>query len=61
MNHKPTREGGQAKLQRWAQERRDRQQVGSTTSDNIRPRGNGDRDERDVARGIERIEALLGR
>ena len=61
MNHKPTREDGQAKLQRWAQERRERQQVGSPTSDNVRPRGNGDRDERDVARGIERFEAVLGR
>jgi hypothetical protein len=61
MHHKPTRESGQAKLQRWARERRDRQPVGSTTSDNIQPRGNGDRDERDVARGIERFEAMLGR
>jgi hypothetical protein len=61
MHHKPTRENGQAKLQRWAEERRERRHFGSTTSENVHPRGNGDRDERDVARSIERIEALLGR
>jgi hypothetical protein len=61
MDHKPSREAGQAKLQRWAEERRERSQVESTTSENVHPRGNGDRDEHDVARGMERIEALLGR
>jgi hypothetical protein len=61
MSHKPTHERGQVKLERWAQERRDRQHTPSATSENIHPRGNGDRDERDVARGLERIQAMLGR
>ena len=61
MCHKPSRAEGQAKLQRWADERRGREPHGSETSQNVRPRGNGDRDERDLERGIERLEAMLGR
>jgi hypothetical protein len=61
MCHKPSRTEGQAKLQRWADERREHGPARPTTSDNVRPRGNGDRDEHDLERGIERLEAMLGR
>jgi hypothetical protein len=59
--HKPTLAEGQAKLQRWADERRARDSHTRAGSDLTRPRGNGDRDDRDVERGIERLEAMLGR
>jgi hypothetical protein len=61
MTGKPTLAEGQAKLQRWADERRARDPHPRAATHPTRPRGNGDRDNRDVERGIERIEALLGR
>ena len=61
MCHKPTRAEGQAKLERWARERRERGRPTSGTSDNVRPRGNQDTDRYDLERGIERLEATLGR
>jgi hypothetical protein len=61
MCHKPTRAEGQAKLQRWAKERRERQQPPSPIGRNTHPRGNPDPDQRDLERGIERLEAMLGR
>lgn len=61
MCHKPSRTEGQAKLQRWAEERRGKEPHGSGTSSNVSPRGNGDRDDRDLERGLERFEAMLGR
>jgi hypothetical protein len=61
MTGKPTLAEGQAKLQRWADERRARGTDTRAATHPTRPRGNGDRDTRDVERGIERIRALLGR
>jgi hypothetical protein len=61
MCQKPTLSEGQAKLRRWAEERREQQPDGPPASEHVRPRGNGDRDEHDLRRGIERLEATLGR
>jgi hypothetical protein len=66
MCHKPSRAEGQAKLQQWAKERAElgdaqRQREASTTSENTHPRGNPDADRYDLERGIERLEAMLGR
>jgi hypothetical protein len=61
MTTKPTLAEGQAKLQRWADERRARESHAPPQAQPTRPRGNGDRDDRDIERGIERLEAMLGR
>ena len=66
MCHKPSRAEGQAKLQQWAKERAEleraqRQRTAPTTAENTHPRANPDRDEHDLERGIERLEAMLGR
>jgi hypothetical protein len=66
MCHKPSRAEGQAKLQQWAKERAEleraqRQRIASTTAENTHPRGNPDPDQYDLERGIERLEAMLGR
>jgi hypothetical protein len=61
MCHKPSRAEGQAKLQRWAQERGERRPATADTAKNTRPRGNPDPDRHDLERGIERLEAMLGR
>ena len=61
MTPKPTLADGQAKLQRWADERSSRNATPILDQGHTRPRGNGDRDERDLKRGIERLETLVGR
>jgi hypothetical protein len=62
MCHKPTRAEGQAKLKRWAEERRKREREPDPrlAVRHTSPRGNGDRDQYDLERGIERLEAMLG-
>ena len=61
MCQKPSRTQGQAKLQSWADERRGQEPRGRTSEEHTRPRGNGDRDAYDLERGIQRLEAMLGR
>jgi hypothetical protein len=61
MSPKPTLADGQVKLRRWAEERNARGWQPTNPRDYTRPRGNGDRDQRDLERGIERIKGLLGR
>jgi hypothetical protein len=60
MCHKPTRAEGQAKLERWAKERRERDRTEPGTWLKTHPRGNPDPDRYDLERGIERLEATLG-
>ena len=62
MNHKPNRAEGQEKLQRWADERRERHAPEpGHQSENTHPRGNQDANGPDLKRSVERFEALLGR
>jgi hypothetical protein len=62
MCHKPNRAEGQAKLQRWADERNQRHQPDhGHQAENIHPRGNQDPNAHDLERSVERFEALLGR
>ena len=62
MSHKPNRAEGQAKLQRWADERHERHDSRhGHQSENTHPRGNQDPHARDLERSVERFEALLGR
>ena len=62
MNTKPNAAEGQAKLQQWAEERRQHpEQDHGHQAENTHPRGNQDPSAPELERSVERFEALLGR
>ena len=61
MSTKPTRSQGQALLERWANERGEHSHSRQQPAQNTHPRGNQEPHKDDLARSVERFEALLGR
>lgn len=62
MCSKPGRQEGREKLDQWAREREERGEIRrNQPAKNTHPRENRDPDAADLARGVERFEALLGR
>jgi hypothetical protein len=60
MCFKPNRAEGREKLDRWEKERAHEGRTRDDVSRRTHPRGNQDPDRRDLERGLERLETLVG-